>query len=93
MLQGHYWGRRKARLCGVRARAPNLVRLFLAASFVRLALGQTREKTLENELYLLIQGPMFMLGKIGKPIFQTLPNSEQQSSTTLWHSLTVPVYR
>ena len=34
---------------------------------------------------------MFMLGEIGKPILQTLANSEQQRSATLWHSLTAPV--
>jgi len=44
-----------------------------------------RKKMLKDELYLLIQRPMFTSGKIGELIFKPVPNSEQQSSPAFWH--------
>ena len=43
-------------------------------------LGRIRKKMLEDELYLLIQRPMFTFGKGRQLILEPLPNSEQQSS-------------
>lgn len=48
-------------------------------------LGRIGKKMLEDELYLLIQRPMFTFGKMGELILEPVPNSEQQSSPAFWH--------
>jgi hypothetical protein len=61
------------------------VTTFAALRLVRLFVPRIGKKLLENKLYLLIQRPVLMFGESGKPVFESLRNSEQQRNSAFRH--------